>query len=513
MGGDDVSVMPPGGGPAVAEAAEAAPYEYDLIVIGGGSGGLACAKEAADLGKKVALLDFVVPSPQGTTWGLGGTCVNVGCIPKKLMHQGSLLGESFADAKSFGWKWTNEGHNWEELVSHVQDHIGSTNFGYRTQLRQKKVDYINARGKFIGPHSVECTKRNGKVSVITGEKIVIAVGGRPNYPGVPGDKEFCVTSDDIFGLPKSPGKTLVIGASYIALECAGFLAGLGYDVTVAVRSIFLRGFDQEIANHIVGHMERHGVKFMRGAVPEKFEKDGDGRILASMRAGDAVTQDAFDTVLLAVGRYALTRDLGLESAGVTVNAKTGKIDAVDEQTNVPHIYAIGDVLESRQELTPVAIQAGRMLAQRLYNGSTKSMDYNTVATTVFTPLEYGCVGMAEEHAVEAYGEDNLEVYHTYFKPLEWQMNHDEHDGVAHREDNSCFIKVICHIPDGERVVGFHYVGPNAGEVTQGFAVAMKLGAKKEDIDMTVGIHPTSAENVTTLDVTKRSGQSPFKSGC
>ena len=494
------------------DSAEVA-YDYDLIVIGGGSGGLACAKEAADLGKKVALLDFVIPSPQGTTWGLGGTCVNVGCIPKKLMHQGSLLGESFSDAKAFGWNLTCSGHSWEELVTHVQDHIGSTNFGYRTQLRQKSVTYINAKGKFVGPHSIECTKRNGNTSVITGESIVIAVGGRPNYLGVPGDKEFCMTSDDLFSLPTSPGKTLVVGASYIALECAGFLAGLGYDVSVVVRSIFLRGFDQEVAEHIVSHMERHGVKFIRNSVPECFEKNQAGRIVARLKSGDEVTSDEFDTVLLAVGRYALTSDLNLESAGVTVNKKTGKIEAESEQTNVPHIYAIGDVLDARQELTPVAIQAGRMLAQRLYNGSMKQMDYNQVPTTVFTPLEYGCVGLAEEHAVETFGADNIEVYHSYFKPLEWQVNHEEHDGVAHREDNSCFVKVITHVPDNERVVGFHYIGPNAGEVTQGFAVAIKLGATKDDIDMTIGIHPTNAENVTTLDITKRSGKSPFKTGC
>ena len=198
--------------------------------------------------------------------------MNVGCIPKKLMHQGSLLGEAFPDAKAFGWKWTNNGHNWADLVSHVQDHIGSTNFGYRVQLREKTVTYMNARGKFIGPHEVECTKKNGRTSVITGERIVIAVGGRPNYLGVPGDKELCLTSDDIFSKPTSPGKTLVVGASYIALECAGFLAGLGYDVTVVVRSVFLRGFDQEVAKHIVDHMERHGVKFVRKSVPVSFEK-------------------------------------------------------------------------------------------------------------------------------------------------------------------------------------------------------------------------------------------------
>jgi len=486
------------------------------VVLGGGSGGLACSKEAADLGKKVALLDFVQPSPAGTRWGIGGTCVNVGCIPKKLMHRAAVLGEAFSDAREFGWG-VPEGvtNDWEKLVSGIQDHIGSLNFGYRVQLRDKKVTYLNAYGRFLDPHTMECTKKNGKVSTITADKFVIATGGRPRYLGVPGDTEHCITSDDIFSLPKAPGKTLVVGASYIALECAGFLTALGFETHVMSRSIYLRGFDQEIAEHIGGHMERHGTIMIRKCVPTKFEKEGD-RVKAFWKNTEfgIESSDVYDTVLLAVGRDACTSNIGLETTGVALNPKTGKIPADDgESTNVPHIFALGDILDTRQELTPVAIKAGRRLAQRLFNGGKLKMDYNTVPTTVFTPLEYTCIGMSEEQAVAAYGADNVEVYVSYLKPLEWTTNHQEHDGVAHREDNVCYCKLITNLADNERVVGLHYVGPDAGEVGQGYAVAMKCGATKADFDATVGIHPTVSEEFTTMDITKRSGKDPHKTGC
>lgn len=307
----------------------------------------------------------------------------------------------------------------------------------------------------------------------------------------------------------------MIGASYIALETAGFLAGLGFETSVMARSIFLRGFDQEIAEMIAGHMERHGVGFIRGAVPTKFEQSASGRIVAHFKDAEsgAERSDEYDTVFLAVGREAVTKDLNLDVAGVRYSKSNGKIPAVDEQTNVPHIYAIGDVLESRQELTPVAIKAGVRLARRMFHGSTLRMDYNLVPTTVFTPLEYGCVGMSEELATETYGADAIDVYHSYFKPLEWCGNHEEHFGQPHREDNACFYKMIVNRNDEERVLGIHYLGPNAGEVIQGFAVAVKMGCKKADLDDTVGIHPTMAEEFTTMDITKRSGESPLKTGC
>ncbi len=475
----------------------------------------AAAKQAAKLGAKVACLDFVKPSPQGSTWGLGGTCVNVGCIPKKLMHQAGVLGESFSDAKEFGWNVSTEGHDWNKMVTGIQDYIGSLNFGYRTALRDNGVTYLNAYGSFIDPHTLAATKKNGKIETITANRFLIAVGGRPSYLDVPGAEECCITSDDVFSLPEAPGKTLCVGASYISLETAGFLTALGYDTTVAIRSIPLRGFDTEIADKIVGYMERHGTKFMRDSQPCSFEKSPGGKIAVKVKNtvfGNEFETE-FDTVILAVGRHAATDGLNLGAAGVKVNPNNGKIPCVDEVTNVPHIFAVGDVLDTRQELTPVAIKAGINLVNRIFSGVVIKMNYDLVPTTVFTPIEYGCVGMSEELAVETFGDENVEIYQSYFKPLEWAVNHEEHDGVSHREDNACYAKLITNLADDERVVGFHYVGPNAGEVTQGYAVAMKMGAKKSDFDITVGIHPTISEEFTTLSITKRSGVDATKRGC
>jgi thioredoxin reductase (NADPH) len=285
----------------------------------------------------------VKPSPAGTSWGLGGTCVNVGCIPKKLMHQAGILGESFSDAREFGWKLRSDGHDWSKMVNGIQDHIGSLNFGYRTALRDNNVTYINAFGSFIDEHTITATKKNGKVDKITSERFVIAVGGRPSYLDVPGARECCITSDDVFSLPKPPGKTLCVGASYISLETAGFLTALGYDTTVAIRSVPLRGFDSEIAEMVVSHMERHGTNFMRDSQPIAFEKAADGQIKVSIKNTVFGSEFAavFDTVILAVGRMAVTEGLNLATAGVHVNPKNGKIPAVDEVTNVPHIFAIG----------------------------------------------------------------------------------------------------------------------------------------------------------------------------
>lgn len=486
-------------------------YDYDLIVIGGGSGGLAHAKEAAKLGKKVALLDFVTPTPIGTAWGLGGTCVNVGCIPKKLMHAAALQGECFKDAKHYGWNVPDQiPHNWQKLVEAVQDHIGSLNWGYRVELREKSVEYLNAYGVFVDPHTVECTDRAKKVTRKTARRFLVATGGRPNYPDIPGAREYGITSDDVFSLDKPPGKTLVVGASYVALECAGFLTGLGFDVTVMVRSILLRGFDQQIAEQIGAYMSNHGTKFIRPSVPTKVEKLESGKLLVTYQHEGKEAQEEYDTVLFAIGRTAETSKIGLDKAGVQVDPRNGKIHTVNERTNVPHVYAIGDVIydvpsKTQLELTPVAIQAGVLLARRLFEGSQIAMNYKFVPTTVFTPLEYGAIGYSEEDAIAKFGADNIEVYHTFYKPLEWT--------VAEREDNACYIKLVCNRADNERVVGYHVLGPNAGEVTQGFGVAIRCGATKQDFDLTVGIHPTTAEEATTLAITKRSGEEAQKKGC
>ncbi|CAM9797151.1 unnamed protein product, partial [Chrysoparadoxa australica] len=295
-------------------------YEYDLCVFGGGSGGLAAAKQAAHLGAKVALFDYVTPSPQGSKWGIGGTCVNVGCVPKKLMHYAALLGAGMEDAKNLGWKVGDEPeHDWATLVEKVQNHIKMLNFGYRVGLKSAKVTYINALAR-LGEdgHTVTYEKR-GETVTTSAAKICISVGGRPTIPDdVPGAKEYAITSDDIFSLNRPPGKTLVVGAAYIALECAGFLNELGYNTTIAVRSILLRGFDQQCAEKIGEVMEAQGCKFVRGTVVRSIVKADDGKLevtLIDSKTGEERLCDKFDTVMYATGRTPCTRDIGLKEAG------------------------------------------------------------------------------------------------------------------------------------------------------------------------------------------------------
>ena len=493
-------------------------YEYDLIVIGGGSGGLASSKEAARFGKKVAMFDFVKPTPIGTTWGVGGTCVNVGCIPKKLMHSAALLGEGMVDAYSYGWRPKHATDtdqtirslvhlDWSALVEKVQANIKMSNFKYRVSLREKKVNYINAYAEFLDSHTIQATDKKGNVTQVTADKFLIATGERPRYlTDCPGAVEHGITSDDLFSLPYPPGKTVVVGASYVALECAGFLKGLGFDVTVLVRSILLRGFDQDIAEKIGANLEEDGVALIRPAVPvrvDQLEPGTPGRLAVTYKllaTGEEQVVEC-NAVLFAIGRDPCTRTIGLDKAGVVINDKTGKIPVNEkEETNVPHIYAVGDILQERLELTPVAIEAGRLLARRLFGGQTRLCDYSNVATTVFTPIEYGCVGLSEEKALATYGEEAIEVYHQGFKPYEW--------GLTPKGVNRCWIKLITLLTEGERVIGFHFLGPNAGEVTQCAALALQLGARKEDFDHLIGIHPTSAESLNGLTITKRSGADP-----
>ena len=365
---------------------------------------------------------------------------------------------------------------------------------------------------------------------MTADKIVIATGGRPRYPDIPG-REYCISSDDIFSLDHPPGKTLVVGASYISLECAGFLTGLGYDTTVMARSIFLRGFDQEIAEMLVAYMAKHGTKFIRQAIPRRIEKLENGRLRVTWEsaATDTITTqgtssidanqqenkrngdddqnvDIYDTVLVAIGREPLSRALSLDRVGIQLHPTTGKILVDDkEQTNVPNVYAVGDVVSGKPELTPVAIQAGKLLARRLFTGSQERTLYDRVPTTVFTPLEYGCCGLSEEEAIARYQAANIEVYHSHFQPLEWT--------IPHREENACFAKMICLKSEDQRVVGLHILAPNAGEITQGYAVALRMSATKYDFEATIGIHPSVAEEIIRLRITKASGESAVVTGC
>ncbi|XP_022109677.1 thioredoxin reductase 2, mitochondrial-like isoform X2 [Acanthaster planci] len=480
---------------------------YDLAVIGGGSGGLACAKEAAVYNKQIIVLDHVEPTPNGTEWGLGGTCVNVGCIPKKLMHQASLLGEAIEDSKHYGWQVpSGVNHSWEDMVESVQNHVRSLNWGHRVQLKDKRVEYLNARGSFVDEHTIKAVMRNGNERILTASNVVLATGMRPRYPeNVPGAVEHSITSDDLFSLPESPGKTLVIGGSYVALECAGFLSGLGLPTTVMVRSICLRGFDQQMAGMVTNYMEGTGIEFLWQSTPKSLEKNNDGTV--SVKWTDSRGNEktcVFDSVLFAIGREPQTEKLGLENTKVKLHSN-GKIQGQNEQSSVPHIYAIGDILEGCNELTPVAIKAGKLLAHRLFGGKLEVMDYEQVATTVFTPLEYSTVGLSEEDAIERYQEDNLEIYHAFYKPLEYT--------VPDRSSDQCYMKAVCLREGDQRILGLHIVGPYAGEIIQGFAVAIKCGVTYRQLASTVGVHPTCAEELVKLHITKRSGLDPTVTGC
>lgn len=492
-------------------------YDYDLLVLGGGSGGLAASKEAAKFGAKVAVLDYVKPSPAGSKWGLGGTCVNVGCIPKKLMHNAALLTEAHVhdvphygigmtkemEAASYGVSADNEHpqHGWETLRSNVQNHIRGLNFKYRVDLREKEVTYLNVLGNFLDAHTLETVNTKGVKSTVTFSRCIIAVGGRPTPLDCPGG-DLAISSDDIFSLETDPGKVLCVGASYISLECAGFLKGIGRDVTVAVRSILLRGFDRECADLIGEHMKGIGIKFIEGVVPSMLEKTTDGRIKVSFSNGES---DVYDTVLAAIGRTGDTSKLGLDKVGILPKTSNSKIPAVNEQTVTPNVYVIGDVMDGCPELTPVAIHAGKMLARRLFGGSTAPMDYRNICTTVFTPLEYGTVGYSEDDALAEFGKENVIVYHKFFIPLEWSIS-------PNRGHSRGFCKAVVD-KSSNKVLGLHYLGPNAGEVMQGFGTAMKLGCTFDDIVETVGIHPTTAEEFTTLSVTKDSGEDAAAGGC
>lgn len=285
-------------------------------MIGGGSGGLSCAIRAAKLGKRVACADFVEPTPIGTKWGLGGTCVNVGCIPKKMMHYSAILSESRNDMEAMGWNIDrNEHADWTKMVSHIQMHIKSLNWGFKAELMKAKCKYFNEFASFIDAHTIQLRKADGTTQTVTADKVVIACGGRPSYPEIPGAREFGITSDDIFSMRKHPGKTLVVGASYVALECAGFLTAYGFDTTVMVRSILLRGFDQDMANMIGEHMEMYHTKFIRGSTPVSLTRESeDGPITVTWNDAEGMKSDTFDTVLFAVGRYAITAGLNPANA-------------------------------------------------------------------------------------------------------------------------------------------------------------------------------------------------------
>ncbi len=443
-------------------------YDFDYFVIGGGSGGVRSANVAGKNGARVALAEG---------WDMGGTCVNRGCVPKKFMVFAGHYGTAFAEAASYGWQTKEQAaFDWPTLRDAISKTVQSISGKYESGLNGNNVAIYKGMAKLTGPHSVEV---NGQT--VTAEKILIAVGGKPRKPTMPGG-EHAILSDDIFSLEKFPKKLVVAGGGYIALEFASIFNALGSDVTVIYRGAeVLKGFDHDLRRMLAEQMEAAGIKFHLHCTIPQIDKHGDD-VVVSLSNGQQVTADQ---VLFAIGRVPLTEGLGLSDVGVRTD-ELGAI-VVDEnyQTSVPSIYAVGDVTD-RWNLTPVAIREGHWLADHLFGQPKNKIDYPYVTTAVFTTPELGSVGMSEEEAVKnCY---DVEIYRTRFRAMKY---------VITPSDSYSMMKIVVDRKT-DRVLGAHMLGECAGEIIQGLAVAITMGATKADIDRTVALHPTVAEEFVTM---------------
>jgi len=448
-----------------------AEHDYDLLVIGGGSGGLAMARRAAQHGARVAVFEFD---------RLGGTCVNRGCVPKKVMWYAASMAHAMDDAGGYGFDVDLRGHDWRALVERRGTYIERLNGIYAKNLDKDGVTHVVGRARFVDSRTMEVDGEH-----YTGARIVIATGGEPVVPDIPG-AEHGITSDGFFELQERPDRVAVVGAGYIAVELAGMLNALGAETHLVIRrDAALRSFDDDIQAVLMETLEKDGIVIHRGSTPTALER-GDGGL--ALRAGDAATIEGLDCVLWAIGRRPRTADLELERAGIETDER-GYVPVNEWQdTAVDGIHALGDVC-GRFELTPVAIAAGRKLSDRLYGGQPEArLEYENIPTVVFTHPPIGTVGLTEAEAREKFGEDALRVYRVRFTPM-------YHALTAHRRP--AVMKLVCAGED-ERVVGCHVFGDGADEMLQGFAVAVRMGARKADFDATVAIHPTSAEELVTL---------------
>lgn len=444
---------------------------YDLLVIGGGSGGLAVARRAAAHGARAAVVEYD---------RLGGTCVNRGCVPKKVMWYAASLAHALGDAPDYGFDVDLRRHDWSSLVEKRAQYIERLNGIYAKNLENDGVERISGRARLVDASTAEVGDTR-----YTGEHVVIAVGGEPIVPEVPG-ADLGITSDGFFALSRRPDRVAIVGAGYIAVELAGMLRALGSEVHLVLRRDgVLRAFDGDLQGAVMEAMQGDGIEIHTRMPPERVERDGAKRVLAG---GDGMRLEGLDTVLWAVGRRPRTAGLGLEAAGVALD-EAGHV-AVDayQNTSVAGVYALGDVC-GRAELTPVAIAAGRRLADRLFGGLPDAhLDYENIPSVVFSHPPLGTVGLPEAAARERYGDDAVHVHRTRFTPM-------YHALTAHK--TPAVMKLVC-VGDDERVVGCHIFGHGADEMLQGFAVAVRMGATKADFDATVAIHPTSAEELVTL---------------
>lgn len=443
--------------------------DFDLIVIGAGSGGVRLARMSAQRGARVAIVESRY---------LGGTCVNVGCVPKKLFVYGAHVSEDLEDAAGYGWKVPLDqvSFDWPTLVANKNAEIERLNGIYGRMLENAGVTIIEGTASLADANTVVVGNQR-----YTTRHITVATGSWPVIPDIPG-KESILTSNEMFYLPQLPRQAVVWGGGYIAVEFAGILAGLGVETTLLYRGdLFLRGFDHDVREFVANEMRRKGVDLRFGVTIEAVESDGT-HYDVTLNDGTHMTTGL---VMAATGRRALVEGLGLEALGVRLS-ESGHVEVDDHfQTAVPSITALGDVIGTPQ-LTPVALAQGMVLSRRLFGDGEGEMDYNCIPTAVFCQPNIGTVGLTEEEAKEA--GHTVSIYRSEFRPMKHTL--------SGREER-CLMKLVVDAGT-DRVLGAHMVGPDAGEITQGLAVAIKAGATKAQFDSTLGIHPTSAEEFVTM---------------
>jgi glutathione reductase (NADPH) len=442
-------------------------YDYDLFVIGAGSGGVRASRVAAQLGARVAVAEERY---------LGGTCVNVGCIPKKLLVYASEFSDAFADAAGFGWTVGASRFDWSALIANKDKEIARLNGVYERLLTTAGVTIIDGRATLLDAHTVAIGSER-----ITARYILVAVGGWPAAPRIPG-AELAISSNEAFHLHAMPERIIVVGGGYIGVEFAGVFRGLGAEVTLVHRGdLFLRGFDDDLRAALADEMQKRGVALRFNTLLERIEKRGAG-VRATLTNGETI--DAA-LVLLATGRRPNTHGLGLEAAGVKMDGAGAIVVDRHSRTSVENIFAVGDAT-NRRNLTPVAIAEGRAAAETMFGKRAMAVDYENVPSAVFSHPPIATVGLTEMEARARFGA--VDIYKSSFRPLKHTLS---------GRDERTLMKLVVE-PKSERVLGCHMIGADAGEIIQGLAVALQCGATKRQFDATIGIHPTAAEEFVTM---------------
>ena len=446
-------------------------YDYDVIAIGAGSGGLSVVERAVSYGQKCAVVE------RGR---IGGTCVNAGCVPKKVMWFGANLAHSIEDAKSYGFNLSNNGFDWTHLVRKREAYINGINNWYHGYLQKLGVDEISGGASFVDPHTIEVDGVQ-----YSANHIVIATGTVPGTVNIAG-AEHAINSDGFFALESQPKQVAVVGSGYIAVELAGVLSSLGSEVTMYLRKSHVLGeFDSLVKSTLFDALQKSGIMLKTNTQITAIHQQSDGLLTAEDNRG--CSQADLDQVIYAIGRYPDHTGLNIEKSGVALDEHGYIVTDLYQNTNVAHIFAIGDI-SGRAPLTPVAIAAGRRLADRLYNGQAdRHVEYENIATVVFSHPPIGTVGLSEEAARARHG-DAVKIYQTRFTAM-------YHAISDHSMPTA--MKLVC-LGAKETIIGCHVIGPGADEMLQGFAVAIRMGATKQDFDDTIAIHPTSAEELVTM---------------